>query len=172
MGMDIYSEHGVVLEVSEICNRLFGGVKKKQFKTMCEALAQYLVEHNADKQFDGAITTLPTIKDGKEFGDWFTKFCEDQLESDYGDAYFATEEHMSKLWNIALDVLGVDFPAVTFHYWTRSRLNGWDVPIDTPCIVIDDTDLFETRMTSRGKRVAKLLGVDEITSTTWTIMSV
>lgn len=172
MGMDIYSEHGVVLEVSEMCYRLFGKIKKKSLKLVCEALAKYLENNNNDKQFLGPLTTLPTVKTGKEFADWFAKFCESQLEEDYGESYFATEEHMSKLWNITLETLGVNFPAVTFHYWTRSRLNGWEVPIDTPCIVIDDTDLFETRMTAEGKRVAKMLGTNEINSTTWTIMSV
>lgn len=172
MGMDIYSEHGVVFTVGELCIRMFGKMKKGFVALAVEGINEYLCTKNKDKEFDGPLTTLKTIKTAPELVDWFVQFCESQVETEYGEGYFSTDEHMSAIFDKLCEIAEIDLPPATFEYWTRCRLNGYDVPIEEPCIVINDEKLFETKMTDAGKRVAKLLGLRKIESTTWTIMSV
>ena len=79
---------------------------------------------------------------------------------------------LDDIWYILLDVAGLFLPPVTFEYWSRPRWNGWDVPADTPCVVFDPDDLFETKMTQEGEKLAKLLKREKIWQTTWTTVSV
>ena len=76
------------------------------------------------------------------------------------------------LFEIICENLKIELPAFKFDYWTRSRVSGWEVPVNTPCIVFSNDGLFETKMTKEGKRLAALLGVKKIESSSWTFMSV
>jgi hypothetical protein len=173
MGMDIYSEHGVVFEVSDLALRLFGNFKKTLVAEIKEKLKTFLTEINKDNVFDGPIAVLARVKTGQNLGEWFANFCEDQLVGeDVNDRYFRTYEHMLCVWDEICGAAGLNMPTASFRYWNRGRLNGWDVPIDVPCIVFDDESLFETKMTAAGKRLAKLLKLKELTSVTWTELSV
>lgn len=173
MGMDIYSEHGVVFEVSDLVLRLFGRFKKPLVAEIKEKVKSFLTIHNKDHMFDGPLAKLAGVKTGQHLGEWYANFCEDQLVGeDVHDRYFSTDEHMLSVWDDICEAAGLELPSVNFRYWTRGRLNGWDVPIDVPCIVFDDETLFETKMTSAGKKLAKVLGLKELSSVTWTELSV
>jgi hypothetical protein len=173
MGMDIYAEHGVVFEVGDLALRLFGKFKKPIVAQIKELLKSFLTTHNKDHMFDGSLAKLLAVKTGLQLGEWYANFCEDQIEGENDDErYFCTDEHMLRVWDEICGAAGLGLPSVSFRYWTRGRLNGWDVPIDVPCIVFADDDLFETKMTSEGKKLAKTLGLKELTAVTWTEMSV
>lgn len=173
MGMDIYAEHGVVFEVGDLAPQLFGKFKKPLVAEIRETIKSFLTEHNKDHMFAGPLARLAGVKTGHQLGEWYANFCEDQLVGeDVHDRYFSTDTHMLALWDAICAAAGLEMPPVGFRYWTRGRLNGWDVPIDVPCIVFDDETLFETKMTSAGKKLAKMLGLKELTAVTWTEMSV
>jgi hypothetical protein len=153
MGMDIYSEHGVVFEVSDLALRLFGKLKKPLVATIKDKLKSFLTINNKDNMFDGSLAKLAGVKTGQHLGDWFAVFCDDQLDGDDDDRYFKTDEHMLCVWDEITCTAELDLPEVGFRYWTRGRLNGWDVP-------------------AAGKRLAKRLKLKEIEQVTWTEMSV
>jgi hypothetical protein len=76
------------------------------------------------------------------------------------------------LFQIVAESLGISLPPHEFDYWARGRISGWEVPLETPCIVFNSGGLFEKRMTKEGKRLAALLGRGEVEESTWTVMSV
>lgn len=175
MGMDIYSKSGVVFPAEELAAHLFGKLTKPK---VAAAVAELRKIFAASKNNEGVAyfpeseKALDSIKLGGDIAEWFNNLLRETLTDSYGDYYFSDDDILNKTWDVFVAATGLDLPAVTFEYWSKPRLNGWDVPADTPCVVFEPDNLFETKMTKEGKKLAKLLKLTEISQTTWTIMSV
>lgn len=162
MGMDIISSSGVVFPVSEFCFVLFSGAKKRSVASVAAKIKAEWKEEWGDPQID-------EVKTGNYLAEWFSNLARSQVRDDYID-----DRILGVVWGSIIDGLGLrdKLPPASFDYWTHGRISGWSVPIEVPCIVFDDSGLFETKMTREGKKFAKLIGEQNIRSTTWTTMSV
>lgn len=155
MGMDIYSEHGIVFRIDELFPRIFKKIDKKQLKSMSEEISKISGE-------------VLEFKSASEFQSWFAEFIAKQ----HNGEYFEDTTKLELAWDVATTTLKLDLPRASFEYWTHARLQGYEVPIEEFCVVFDDSEVFENKLTSYGKKLAKLLGEKNLSSSTWTIMSV
>lgn len=161
MGMDIYSNSGVVVPVSEAAAAIFRKAKKEDVLKAVES-----VRANWDISDKSG---LEVVQDAGSLADWVALVAERLVdkEGEYLDSLA-----LVNLFEIICENLGIELPLFEFDYWTRARISGWEVPTNTPCVVFSSDGLFETKMTKEGKRLAAILGTKEIESSTWTIMSV
>ena len=148
------SNTGVVFTVEDIASNLFGKLKKNDLAKVIEALK--------DKEFK-----IEDVKDSNDLVAWVVSFANELVEDDY-----IQSEKLEPVFDIITSALGINLPNYSFDYWNASRINGWEVPTETPCIVFTDSDLFETKMTAKGKKLAALLKMKSISQTIWTVMSV
>lgn len=162
MGMDIISSSGVVFPVADICVVLFADAKKGP-------LASAVANIKAEWKEEWGELQIDKVDTGVDLAEWFSNLVSSQVKDDYLD-----DRIVGTVWDLIVEGLGLQgkLPSASFDYWTHSRISGWDVPIEVPCIVFDENGLFETKMTREGKKFAKLIGEQSIKSTTWTIMSV
>lgn len=161
MGMDIYSQSGVVVPVSEVSASLFHKAKGEEVLAAAEAVKnRWEVDDKSG---------IEGVKDADSLIAWVSDVAERLVNK---DGEYIDSLALVSLFDIICENLGVELPSFEFDYWTRSRINGWEVPTNTPCIVFSNDGLFETKMTKEGKRLAALLGTKKIESSTWTIMSV
>jgi len=161
MGMDINGRSGVVFPVEEAAGMIFKKAKKSQIATAVAA-----VESNwrhDDK------SGLDSVKDRASLASWLIDVSKRLISKDgeYIDSLALTD-----LLEILVESLDIPLPMFFFEYWAHQRLNGYEVPIRTPCVVFHDEKLFETKMTAEGKKLAALLGLKKIERVTWTSMSV
>lgn len=163
MGMDIYSQHGIVFTVSDLLPRVFGKFKKQQLENVSATLCKEVFPENEEEK-----ANINRIENSEEFIRWFEDFI---ARSHNGDYYNDTGT-LERIWGAAADELELDLPTVTFEWWDSSRLQGYEVPMQEHCIVFDDGDVFETKLTDYGRKIAKILKEKNLSSTTWTIMSV
>ena len=161
MGMDIYSYSGVVAPVSEVASSLFHKAKNEEVVAVAEAVKiRWEVEDKSG--IDGVVDAGSLVA-------WISDVAE-RLVDKKGE--YIDSIALLSLFEIICENLKIELPAFKFDYWTRSRVSGWEVPVNTPCIVFSNDGLFETKMTKEGKRLAALLGVKKIESSSWTFMSV
>jgi hypothetical protein len=161
MGMDIYSNSGVVLPVADAAAAIFRKADKEQvLRAVEEVKAKWDM---TDK------SGLDGINDAHSLVAWVAEVAERLVnkEGEYIDSLA-----LVNLFEILCESLEIELPLFEFDYWTRSRISGWEVPTNTPCIVFSSDGLFETKMSKEGKRLAAILGTKKIESSTWTIMSV
>lgn len=163
MGMDIYSKTGVVFTVEDISSMLFGKLENSEVGKVVEDLKANWNEDWGDKG------GLDEVKDASSLSNWLCSFASSLVRDEYLD-----ETSLGQVWGVITESMDIadQLPMVTFDYWTRSRISGWEVPTEVPCIVFEESGLFETKMTAAGKKFAKLIGQKKIEITTWTIMSV
>lgn len=161
MGMDIYSNSGVVVPLSDATPSIFRKAKKENILKAADAVRA--VWEVSDK------TGLESVEDLSSLTAWVVGVAERLTNKEEG---YIDSVALTNLFDILCEQLGVELPSFEFDYWTRSRISGWEVPTNTPCIVFSDSGLFEKKMTKEGKRLASILGTKEIESSTWTVMSV
>lgn len=163
MGMDIYSKTGVVFTVEEIASALFGGIK--DVSGIVSAVRDITSWGSVES---GLQERLSSVKTGGDLVGWISSLADSCVKDEYLD-----ETVIGEAWDAAVEEAGLSrkLPLASFDYWTHSRISGYDVPMEVPCLVFNDHDLFEVKTTKAGKKLSKLLGQD-IKQTTWTIMSV
>jgi hypothetical protein len=162
MGMDIYSQQGIVFTVSELLPKIFK-FKKQQLESLISALCKDVFPENEEEK-----TNLLRTENSEDFIRWF----EDLVARSHNGEYYEDTGTLERVWGAATDELGLDLPNATFEWWDSRRLQGYDVPIQEHCIVLDDSQVFETKLSDYGKKVAKILKQRNLKSTTWTVMSV
>jgi len=161
MGMDINSSSGVVLPLEDAAPRIFGGSDDSDILKTAESVK--------DGWKHGGIEGLENVRDSASLSSWLCEVAERMTNKEEG---YIDSMALADLFEMFAKPLNIDLPPFYFDYWTRSRINGWEVPIDVPCIVFYEEGLFETKMTKDGKRLAKSLGLKKIELSTWTTMSV
>ena len=161
MGMDVYSESGIVCEIDDVLP-IFESFTETQVKNAVDRLTK---KH--DKNWPTNKDDLKNVSTNKELYDWFVSGVVIDEESEEGfDCY-----HMGQIWDQIMSATKSKLPPAQFNYWTSSRLSDYEVPIETPCIVFHEHGLFVTKMSAKGKKLAAALGKEEITSSTWTVLS-
>jgi hypothetical protein len=162
MGMDIYSSSGVVFSLEDALPAVLRKSKKTDIANAVESV-------KSKWKFDGKKNGLVHIKDKATLQDWIISVAGELVDK---NGEYMDSLALQDLFEIVMESLGIELPAYSFDYWSRGRINGWDVPLETPCIIFESHGLFEKKMTKAGKRLANLLGMKEVEESTWTIMSV
>lgn len=182
MGMDIYSESGVIASIDE----MIGMLRKSDVKKIVVALNKWFakVEKNdlwtvSDKPFDVFFVNLKKLIQSKNPS---LEAIKTELESccvvngkpsKYGsdDCYVHHDDALCKIWNEIIKVTRPELPELLrVTAFDSGRINGWDAPVGIACFIFNPNDCFEKRLTETGKALKKAIG--HCSETEWTIMSV
>lgn len=161
MGSDIYTESAVAVRLQDFLDR-----KELDKKSLRNAIVDDLIKN--DLVVEGLVEKLP-MRDSKNV--FINKFV-DLISMDEG--YENDRERNTKLLTIFCEHVGIDLdnlPECNFRSFDNLREAGWDVEADVVYLMFESYGLFETKMTKEGKRLAKILGKESITETTWTVHS-
>lgn len=160
MGTDIYIKSGILFSIDEAVDLFFKGLNKKKISLLVSELKD-LIENKEEHEFINDIEDIYDLKS------WFVSFCQKQVDKDY----ILNQDSLNSVWTAILKKTKFNLPEINFEYFASNRYNGYEVPVETVCIVFDDTDLFETKMSKKGEAVAKIMGVKKIEKTIWTVYS-
>lgn len=175
MGVDIYTQKGVVLTIDEAAQKMIPAMKTAEIRKLIshiETAAADAITLLADKAFAADIQArLVGIRTTTALRAWFVDLVNAFVYAGAGEV-----EHADVLADILLTIMGpkrsAALPNFAFEYFASGRYSGWDVPTGTPCVTFDAEGLFEEKLTAAGRKLAKNLGVKSLSSATWTIYSV
>lgn len=160
MGVDIYTKSGVLFTLDEAVNSFFKGLSRKSIIKIIEECLSFIDDN--EKVFIKNISGIDDLKS------WFINYTINQIE----DNYIQNQTTIKKIWDCVLSKTKYkNLPEIELEYFVSARYNGYDVPLDTVCVVFSDQGLFETKMTKKGIATAKLMGQRKISQTSWTIYS-
>ena len=161
MGVDIYTSSGILFPIEEAVGRFFK-VKKSEIASVIEEITPQIPEEK--KEF---AETLKNVKTSEELGSWFCGL----VNAFINDEYIGYSDDLARIFDSVLDhTKFAGLPETSLDYFTSGRYSGYDVPIETPCVIFNDNGLFETKLTKEGQAVAKKMGM-KIAQTTWTVYS-
>lgn len=175
MGVDIYSQKGVVLTIDEAVARMIPAMKSADVRKLfyhIESAAEDALASLDDREFAGQMQArLAALRTTKELRSWFTDLVQAFVLADESRV-----DHADILADVLLTIMGPKLakalPNFSFEYFSSGRYSGWEVPIGAPCVVFEADGLFAEKMTAAGRKLAKHLGVRSLSSTTWTTYSV
>jgi hypothetical protein len=160
MGSDIFTESAMAITLDN-----FLDVKPIKRKPVRTDIANTLFKHDyIDEPARDAM-----IKNKSGFIETFIAemaISEEGYERDEERNKFMVET-FCKYVDIDLEEL----PEFYLRSFDSCRESGYDIETDVIYIMFEPYGLFETVMTDEGKKVAKILGFEFITETTWTVHS-
>lgn len=161
MGVDIYTSSGILFTLEDAVDKFFKGITATKIKKLIPEIESSL-EDDENKENLKAISNIADLKI------WFIEFANSKINDDY----LQDEDKLSDIFNIILENSKfIDLPDVSFEYFTSNRYSGYDVPTETICVIFSDIGIFETKLTKKGQKLAKLIGHKNVTQTTWTVYS-
>jgi hypothetical protein len=159
MGSDIYTESAVAVRFDDFLDR-----KEIDKKSVRNDIVDELIKNKIVSATDHL-----SMRDNK------TVFINKLVNLvSMNDGYEDDREHNTTLLTIFCEHVGIDLddlPECNLRYFDNLRESGWDVEADVVYLMFEPYGLFETRMTTEGKKLAKVLGKKSIEETTWTVHS-
>lgn len=171
MGMDVYSEKGVIASIDD----LVGMLRKKDIPVVADILRSHAEDYR-DENIWPEITSLslatkPTLEQIQEALKSLVVVHGSPSKYGSDDCYLEHDEDLLRLWADIITLTRPELPHLNeARVFDSGRLNGWDVPHGEACFIFSSDECFETRMTEKGKMLKKAIG--HCTETEWTIMSV
>ncbi len=163
MGSDIFSESAVAIRLEDFFDK--PAVKKKSVReTIANTLYQEEVIDDTQlkeisKNKGNLISTLlSTIE---------RELCDESGYELCSEANRFVIETFCQHAGVDLD----DLPDFSIRAFRSCREAGYEVEIDVPYIMFDPDGLFVTKLSEDGDKVAEILGLDDLTETTWTVHS-
>lgn len=189
MGVDIYSENGVICEVEEAVKFINGKNKSAVIEICAEFYNELVAESEKNPEDQWRKETLKFFKPLKGFhGDKPPKMTIKQVQDAVAsvvkvngepakydiDTHVEYSEEVADLFQKIIasysDAMGVDIPYLTeVNAWGSSRYNGWDVPKGVACFIFDQDSCFEKTLSEEGKALKKVIGHCDVTE--WTTYS-
>jgi len=182
MGMDIYSEQGVIVSIDE----MLGMLRKKDLKPVLQACLNFFHDYSKHDFWTQSSTSFedffepirslqevakPTLEQVQEA---LNKVCVVNGEpSKYGsdDCFVHHADALCHLWQNIVAATRPELPDLNeIRVFASGRVNGWDVPHGVACFIFSDTECYEKVLTDQGKALKKAVG--HCDSSEWTIMSV
>ena len=160
MGSDIYTESAVAIRLQDFLNR-----KELKKKSVRNDIVDELIK-------TGVMSAVGRHLEMRESVSNFINEFESLMSME--DGYEDNRENNDKALRAFCNHTGLDLDnLITFELrsFDNNREVGYDVDIDTIYLMFESHGLFETKMTKEGKDLAKILGLKEITETTWTVHS-
>jgi hypothetical protein len=165
MGTDVWSESGIVLTL----DAMVGSIPKRGFASVAQAVKQY-VEKNVQKY--PRLRCLLEPGDRAGFIDAMLEVSSIEHEFDEDDEDYEYDEsgHIRNLWDIIIKKAHPDLPKLKeVKVFVNGRECGYNVPIDEPVFIFDQSGLLKQILTDKGKRFKKVFG--SCTETDWSVMS-
>lgn len=174
MGTDILHYSGVVVTAEDAIDSLVPTFSRREVSELRPTISSIVEElfdalSFLDEEFRteirGNIAALKSSKNIKSLLTTLLYACvhdDDLLGSDILGDLFATIVGPKILRGL---------PDFSFEFFNSGRLNGYDVPVNVPCVSFDTNGLFKQFLTPAGKRLAKALGLKTIEPTAWTVLS-
>jgi hypothetical protein len=159
MGSDIYTESAVAVRFDDFLDR-----KELNKKSVINAIVDDLIKANIIP----ATNHMEFRKDKYSLAEGLVYL----ISMDEG--YEGDRERNTKLLTIFCEHVGIDLdnlPECNFRSFDNLRESGFDVEADVIYLMFEPYGLFETKMTTEGKKLAKVLGKKSIEETTWTVHS-
>lgn len=182
MGMDIYSESGVIAQIDQMT----GMLRKSDVKKALAALKIWFesVDKNdqwpsGDKPFDEFFAELKKLTEEKSVTleclvNALENCCVVNGEpSKYGsdDCFVCYSSSLEEIWNSIIEATRPNLPNLKeVRVFDSGRVNGWDVPHGVACFIFEANDCYERILTETGRDLKKAIGHCDVTD--WTIMSV
>lgn len=184
MGVDVYSESGVLATSDEIL-KFVTGKNKKQVVEICQNFYDEL-KQESDNDPDaewrkktvehfGCLNNIKakTIDDLRQVLESVIKVSGEPAKYDV-DTHVVYSEELQCLFSKIVEAYslstGKDLPYLTeVNAWGSSRYNGWDVPKGVACFIFDQDSCFERSMSDEGKNLKKVIGHCDLTE--WTTFS-
>lgn len=164
MGSDIYVEKAVAVDLVDFVNR-----KEIKKKAVREIIANVLYQ---EKYIDEeSFATMIKNRDG--FIEAFINAIS-MDQGDYSSGYENDREHNEFMIRTFCQHTGIDaddLPDWSLRIFDNNRESGYDIVSDVLYIMFESYDLFETRMTKLGKKLAKTLNVERVIESSWTVHS-
>ena len=168
MGSDIYTESAIAVRFEDFLNRKEISLKKNRRKIVDELVEKQLID--AQKASEKESEMIET-KNG------FISHLLSEISFEDSSGWENEEEayRHSDIIKVFCSNTGIDYnkKLVDFNFrkFQNSRESGRDVEINTIYIMFDSNGMFETKPTKEGKELAKTLGIEELSETTWTVHS-
>lgn len=161
MGSDIYTESAIAIKLCDFLNR--SEIKNKENRKKIVEIVQKTCPIPEEK-----VDLLLKSKDS------FVEAFVDLIDMSDGYEVEDSKESHDALVMAFCEVVGINFedlPDYSFRSFESSRESGWEVDADVTYVMFESFGMFETKMTDNGKKLAKALGQEEISETTWTVHS-
>lgn len=179
MGMDIYSEHGVIAQIDD----MVGMLRKSDVKKAVAAIKEWFDAADRDSlqtpsgiPFDEFFADLKGLGDSATLNDLVSALrscCVVNGEpSKYGseDCYIHHQEALESIWVAIIEATRPGLPNLReIKVFDSGRVNGWSVPHGVACFIFDPNECFERKLTETGKLLKKAIG--HCDSAEWTVMS-
>lgn len=181
MGMDVYSEHGVIAQIDDMTRMLRKSDVKKALagiKEWFETVDKESLWNMGDKPFDEVFADLKklTEDDAPALNDLISALdncCVVNGEpSKYGsdDCYVHHPQALEQIWNRIIETTRPGLPSIReVKVFDSVRTNGGNVPHGVACFIFDSDDCHERRLTETGKLLKKAIG--HCDPAEWTIVS-
>lgn len=161
MGQDIFTEKAIAIELTDFVARCTSQKSKRKqmaFELHGHELLSILQRDFAVTSKQNMIDTIKEIVSPLMDEEGYCT-CSDTAECVLG----VVAEHGC----IELDKL----PLFELRSFSRNRTCGYEVEAGVIYIMFDSHGMFETVMTDLGRHTAKMLKLDEVTETEWTVHS-
>lgn len=184
MGVDVYSESGVLATTEEMVS-FITGKNKKDVIQICQEFYDNL-KHESDQepdsewrieryQFFEALNSIQakTIADLREVVSGVVRVSGKPGKYDldthvlHSDDLLSLFSHIVSSYEQSHDIALPELNSV--EAWGSARYNGWEVPLGEACFVFDKNDCFEQRMSESGQLLKKVIGHCDVTD--WTVYS-
>jgi hypothetical protein len=171
MGMDAYSESGIIASTADMLNM----IRKKDVKTI-KKIAALCREDDTYENWEDGRALLASVETAKDL-DALKSALERMVivhgePSKYGsdDCYIDHADEVLFLWQQIAEETRPELPALNeLRVFDSGRLNGWDVPHGEACFIWDDAACFKRVQTDKAVALKKAIGHCEPTE--WTIVS-
>ncbi|HMP76578.1 MAG TPA: hypothetical protein PKE12_09800 [Kiritimatiellia bacterium] len=171
MSLDVVNQKGVLFRTEDVILRLFPADLKAVGRAV-RALRNTIADMNCSiYPPSGDISkSLDDIKDKSGMVEWLMNAI--QVNLDAGTDGYSDDMALHTIWDALIKAFPIKgLPSVEFHYFPRDREAEDDVPLEVPCISFTDDDLFVSKLSPEGRRLARILGVKTLKVSSWTILS-
>ena len=182
MGHEIVSLKGVVFTLDEVLSKLMPKLASNSCLSLAIQIKQELHKHFLERYTGDCLVDISSrfmtdrlqeIKRASQLEEWLRAVFQ-KCAGDAGDGgLLDNEEELLLVWETLAGVNEfAGLPAsVDFYYFNSWRDSGGDVPSGEVLIVFEDSSLFESRLSQRGKDLATLLDEESLSVSTFSRLS-
>jgi hypothetical protein len=182
MGHEIVSCEGVVFTLDEVLSKLMPKLSSNSCLSVAIQVKEKLHKHFLERYTGDRLVNvssrfmtdrLQEIKCVSQLEEWL-KAVFQKCAGEAGDGgLLDNEEELLLVWETLAGVNEfAGLPAyVDFYYFNSWRDSGGDVPSGEVLIVFEDSSLFESRLSQRGKDLATLLDQESLSVSTFSRLS-
>lgn len=182
MGHEIVSLQGVVFTLDEVLSKLMPKLSPNSCLSMAIQVKEKLHRHFLERYTGDRLVNISSrfmtdrlqeIKRASQLEEWLRAVSQKCAGGAGDGGLLDNEEELLLVWETLAGVNEfAGLPAsVDFYYFNSWRDSGGDVPSGEVLIVFEDSSLFESRLSQRGKALATLLDEESLSVSTFSRLS-